>query len=115
MKLAEVRDILEAEVIWGEEYIDKEIKTACASDLLSDVLAFIKSGSLLLTGLKNIQTVRTADMVDIVAICFVRGKRPDDETLALAKEKGIPLLSTRYLMYESSGRLFKNGLSGCFK
>jgi hypothetical protein len=54
-------------------------------------------------------------MVDIVAICFVRGKRPDDETLALAKEKGIPLLSTHYLMYESSGRLFKNGLSGCFE
>ena len=115
MKLEEVRDILEAEVIWGIDYLDQEVKTACASDLLSDVLSFIKSGSLLLTGLTNVQTIRTADMVDIVAICFVRGKRPDDETIELAREKSIPLLSTRRLMYESSGKLFSRGLHGCLE
>nr|HID58862.1 hypothetical protein [Desulfobacterales bacterium] len=113
MKLEEVRDILEAEVVWGSEYLCQEIEMACGSDLLSDVLAFTKAGTLLLTGLINPQVIRTAEMVDISAICFVRGKKPEKSTMELAKEKKIPLLCTKFPMYESCGKLYRNGLAGC--
>ena len=76
MNLKGIRDILEAEVLYGDEYLDNEVATISASDLLSDVLAFTKPGSLLLTGLINPQVIRTAEVVEISAICFVRGKRP---------------------------------------
>ena len=81
--------------------------------LLLCVMAFTKAGSLLLTGLANLQVIRTAEMVDICAICFVRGKKPEKETIELAEEKGIPLLSTDLPMYEACGRLYENGLLGC--
>ncbi len=113
MTLEELRDILEAEVLWGNDYLCKEIKMASGSDLLSDVLAFTEAGALLLTGLINPQVIRTAEMVDICAICFVRGKKPEKPTIELAKEKNIPLLCTRLPMYESCGRLYRNGLAGC--
>jgi len=113
MTLAEVKEILKAEVIIGADNLDMEIKMACGCDLMSDVLAFIKSGSLLLTGLTNTQVIRTAEMADIAAICFVRGKKPYEETISLAKSKGLPLLVTQLPMFESCGRLYKNGLSGC--
>ena len=112
MKLEEVRDILEAEVIVGGNYLDREIIMACGSDLMSDVLTFIKPGALLLTGLTNSQAVRTAEIAEIIAICFVRGKKPQEDTIKLAREKGLPLLATRFSMYVSSGRLYKNGLPG---
>jgi predicted transcriptional regulator len=80
---------------------------------MSDVLAFTKAGSLLLTGLTNPQVVRTAEMADIVAICFTRGKKPDEGTIRLAKSKGLPLLTTRLPMFESCGRLYKSGVVGC--
>ena len=86
---------------------------ACGSDLMSDVLAFIKPDSLLLTGLTNSQTIRTAEIAEIRAICFVRGKRPQPESVELAREKGIPLLCTKLPMYESCGRLYRGGLLGC--
>ncbi len=113
MRLREIRDILEAEVIAGSEHLNKEIRMACGSDLMSDVLAFIKSDSLLLTGLTNSQVVRTAEMAEVSTICFVRGKKPQRETIRLAIEKEIPLLATKFSMYESCGRLCKAGLSGC--
>jgi len=113
VKLQELRDTLEAEVLWGNDYLCKEIKMASGSDLLSDVLAFTKGGALLLTGLINPQVIRTAEMVDICAICFVRGKKPEKATIELAKEKNIPLLCTKLPMYESCGKLYKNGLNGC--
>jgi predicted transcriptional regulator len=113
MKLEQVKEVLEAEVLVGAESLDIDITMACGADLLSDVLAFTKSGSLLLTGLTHPQVIRTAEIAEIKAICFVRGKRPPDETIGLAKEKGVPLLCTSLLMYESCGRLYGSDLPGC--
>ncbi len=110
MKLEEVRDILETEVLCGDDCLGKEIEMAYGSDLMSDVLTFVKSGSLLLTGLTNAQVVRTAEMAEIGAICFVSNKRPQEETIILANEKKIPLLATKLFMYECCGRLYKKGL-----
>ncbi len=92
MKLQQVKEILAAEVLVGEESLDLDITMACGADLLSDVLAFTKSESLLLTGLTHPQVIRTAEIAEIKAVCFVRGKRPPDETIDLAKEISIPLL-----------------------
>ena len=108
--LEELKDILDGEILFGGELLSVEIKTVFGSDLMSDVLTFIKPGSLLLTGLTNPQVVRTAEMSDIVLICFVCGKRPQEETINLAREKNIPLLMTDLSMYESCGRLFEKGL-----
>jgi predicted transcriptional regulator len=113
MILEQIRDILEAEVIVGEKCLGLEIKMACGADLLSDVLAFTKSESLLLIGLTHSQVIRTAEVAEVKAVCFVRGKRPPDETIELAKKRNIPLLCTSLLMYESCGRLYNNGLPGC--
>jgi predicted transcriptional regulator len=113
MKLNDIERILGAEVIAGTELMQEDIKMACGSDLMSDVLAFVKSGSLLLTGLTNPQVVRTAEMADLRAICFVRGKKPDQETIDLATSKDIPLLTTPLPMFESCGRLYREGLPGC--
>ena len=113
MKLARVQDVLEAELLVGKENLDLEVKMACGADLLSDVLAFVKSGSLLLTGLTNLQTIRTAEIAEIRAICFVRGKRPPTEVVELAEKRGIPLLRTSLPMYEACGRLYNCGLPGC--
>lgn len=112
MKLKEIKNILEAEMLYGDEYLNKEIKVAYGSDLMSDVLTFVKSGSLLLTGLTNAQVIRTAEMAEIVAVCFVNGKKPQQETIELAREKNIPLLATKLFMYECCGRLHKKDLSG---
>lgn len=113
MRLEKIKQILEAELIVGAEDLQKEVKMACGSDLMSDVLAFIKSDSILLTGLVNPQCVRTAEVAGIIAICFARGKKPPEDTKRLAEEKKIVLLSTDLLMYESCGRLYKAGLPGC--
>jgi predicted transcriptional regulator len=82
------------------------------SDLMSDVLAFVELDSLLLTGSTNLQVVRTAEIADVAGICIVRGKQPQEETVKLADEKKIPLLVTKLSMYESCGRLYKEGLPG---
>ncbi len=113
MTLEEVRRILEAELLVGQESLDLELKMACGADLLSDVLAFTKSGSLLLTGLTHPQVIRTTEVAEIRAICFVRGKRPLAETIELAKKKGVPVLCTALPMYEACGRLHERGLPGC--
>lgn len=113
MTLDDVRRILEAEVIVGEDLLTEDVVMACGSDLMSDVLSFVKSEAILLTGLTNPQVVRTAEMADLVAICFVRGKKPLQETTDLAKSKGIPLLTTPLPMFESCGRLWREGLVGC--
>lgn len=112
MKLRTIIDILEAEVLTenDESELDIDVHTACGSDMMSDVLAFVKDQGLLLTGLVNPQVVRTAEMVDIVVIAFVRGKRPDDMTVDLAKQKGIILLGTNDKMYQACGKLYDGGL-----
>lgn len=113
MKLREVRQALRAQVAWDIDFAgfeDHEATTCQASDLISDILSLRGPGSLLLTGLTNTQVIRTAEILDFVAICFVRGKRPQEETVRLAEEKGIPLLVTPLSMYESSGLLYTLGL-----
>ncbi|BER92151.1 MAG: hypothetical protein PWP60_819 [Candidatus Atribacteria bacterium] len=113
MTLREIKEILDAEVLAGEEFLDQEPVSACGSDLLSDVLAFTKERSVLLTGLTNAQVIRTAEMSDLVGIIFVRGKKPDSATIELANIKKIPLLATKLPMYEACGRLYMKGLKGC--
>ncbi len=112
MTLREIQRILKAEVLAGEESLDLEVNAACGSDLMSDVLAFTKQGSLLLTGLTNAQAIRTAEIADIKAIVFVRGKRPNKETIKLAESKNMPILATRLPMFESCGKLYENGMIG---
>lgn len=114
MKLKKVMQILQAEVICGEKSLNTEVKMACGCDLMSHVLAFIKhEKTFLLTGLTTPQAIYIADAVNIKAICFVRGKRPMDETIELAQERNMVLLFTNLPMYESCGRLYKEGLIGC--
>jgi predicted transcriptional regulator len=115
MTLKERKEILNAEVLVGGEYLDSEVRDAFAADLLSDVLAFAKEGTLLITGITNPQVIRTAEMLELMGIVFVRGKRPDGDAIKLAQMKKVPLLSTRYIMFETCGRLFKNGVKGCIE
>jgi len=115
LTLNEVKIILDADVIVGEEHLDLEVKTAFGADLMSDVLAFAKAGSLLLTGLTNSQIIRTANILDIAAIILVRGKKPSTETINLAKELKIPLLTTKYILFETAGRLYAKGIVGCLE
>ncbi|HUT01419.1 MAG TPA: DRTGG domain-containing protein [Phycisphaerae bacterium] len=113
MNLAEAQGILEAEVIVGSHLEEIQVRMACGADLMSDVLAFTKKDALLLTGLTNAQVVRTGEMAEIAAICFVRGKRPSEETISLAEENGVPLLASPLPMFEGCGRLYRAGLRGC--
>jgi predicted transcriptional regulator len=113
--LKEVKEILDAEVFVGHDQLEMEVRTAFGADLMSDVLAFAKSGSLLLTGLTNPQIVRTSDVLDIAAIIIVRGKRPLPETIQLAEELRIPILSTKYILFETAGRLYEKGIVGCLE
>ena len=110
--LGEVTAISNEEIVKTER-LDREVIMACGCDLMSDVLSYIKSDSFLLTGLTNPQVVRTAEMAGITAICFVRGKKPQRETIDLAIEKDIPLMFTRFSMFEACGRLYNEGLRGC--
>lgn len=112
MTVKDVKIILDANIICGEEYLEKEVHTACGADMMSDVLAFSKNQSVLLTGLCNPQVVRTAEMMDIVCIVFVRGKNPDEGIISLAKERGIVLLITKHRMFSACGLLYEQGLRG---
>ncbi|HHO75905.1 MAG TPA: hypothetical protein ENN05_05700 [Deltaproteobacteria bacterium] len=112
MTLAEIKNILNADVIVGEDLLSMEVEAGFAADLMSDVLAFAKEGSILLTGLTNPLVIRTAETLDLRAIIFVRGKRPSDDAVKLAREKQIALLGTRYILFESCGRLFNAGMRG---
>jgi len=115
MTLEEVRRILEAELVVGANLEKINVEICCGADLMSDVLAFSKRGALLLSGLTNPQVVRTSEMADVLAICFVRGKKPPEETVKLAANSGLPLLATRLPMFEACGRLYQSGLGGCFE
>ncbi len=112
MTIGDIKNILGCKVICCEERLDAEINTACGSDMMSDVLAFVKDQSCLLTGLVNPQVVRTADMMDMHCVIFVRGKMPDESMIELARERGITLMSTGYRMFTACGKLWENGLRG---
>jgi predicted transcriptional regulator len=110
MKLTEVKDILEAEIIDGHDMLDLEVSSGAASDLMSDLLRNPREGALLLTGLTSVQAIRTTIIAEMAAVVFVRGKRPDPEVCEYAREHNLPLLSTPLNMYSSCGRLFSRGL-----
>ncbi len=112
MKISTIRELLDAAVIIGEDMLDEHVYSACGSDMMSDVLAYVKDQAVLLTGLVNTQVVRTAEMMDMRCIVFVRSKQPTPEIVALAEESGIVLLATPKRMYEACGILYSNGLVG---
>ncbi|NOY82019.1 MAG: hypothetical protein GXP31_13565 [Kiritimatiellaeota bacterium] len=113
MTVADVKAALDAEII-GAGDPETVVLRACACDLLSDVLRCVtREKAILLTNLTHLQTVRVAEMVDAAAVCYMRGKRPGDDVIRLAEEKGMVLLTTKMTSYEASGQLCRLGLSGC--
>ena len=115
MKLREVQKLLEARVLVGEEFLDRQIETCCGSDMMSDVLAFTKRNTLLCTGLTNMQVVRTADMTELSGLVFVRGKVPDQEIVEAAAEDMLPVLVTEHTLFDACGILYAAGIRGCSK
>ena len=112
MKISEIRDLLDAELLTGEDCSDREVFSACGSDMMSDVLAYVKDQAVLLTGLVNPQVIRTAEMMDMRCIVFVRRKVPTEEMTELAKDAGIVLIKTDLRMFEACGILYSAGLRG---
>ncbi|MBN1948706.1 MAG: transcriptional regulator [Candidatus Cloacimonetes bacterium] len=113
MRLQEITAALEAEVLTSNPDPDLEVTCAFGSDLISDILMCTKEPTLLLTGLTNPQVIRLADMIDLFGIVFVRGKKPPREIIEMAEERGLPLISTRFTLYRSSGILYNLGLRSC--
>lgn len=112
MKIRKIAELLQADVLCCDERLDEEVYAACGSDMMSDVLAFVKEQAVLLTGLVNPQVVRTAEMMDMKVIVFVRGKVPGDAILDLARELDIVVLKTELEMFTSCGKLYQAGLRG---
>ena len=112
MKISELKEILNAELICGEDLLDNEVFTACGSDMMSDVLAYVKEQAVLLSGLVNPQVVRTAEMMDMHCIIFVRGKRPTLDMIEMAEDRDMVMLCTDLEMFTACGLLYKNGLKG---
>ena len=112
MKVNDIKEILGAEVICRADLLETPVNAACGSDMMSDVLAYVKDQAVLVTGLVNTQVIRTAEMMDMVCIVFVRSKCPTEEMVALARESGMVLLKTDKRMYEACGKLYANGLCG---
>ena len=110
MTIKEISNRLNARIITGEQYADREVKCGFASDLMSDVLTLDTEGLLLITGLANIQTIRTAEMADISCILFVRAKKTTPTMISIAKENNIVLLECQYSMYKAIGILNNMGL-----
>lgn len=112
MKLNEIKNVLNAELLTNDDSLELDVNFVFGSDLMSDVLSLVVGETMLLTGLVNIQAVRTAEMKDIKCVVFVRGKVPEQYVIELAMEKGICLMSTKYIMFTSCGILYKYGLKG---
>lgn len=112
MKISQMQELLEARVLCCEENIDRHVYSACGCDLMSDVLAFVKDQAVLLTGLVNPQVIRTAEMMDMICIVFVRSKVPTQEMIDLARESGIVLMVSDKRLYEACGLLYQSGLVG---
>ncbi len=112
MKIEEIIRILDAELLTSTDTTFIDIFSACGADLMSDVMAYVKENVLLLTGLVNPQVIRTAEMMDIKAVMFVRGKTPGQDIIDLAEEKGIIIMKTKNPLFISCGKLYKSGLTG---
>ena len=110
MTVKEIAAVLKAQWLCCEEEGDRTVLNAFASDMMSDVLAYVQEDTLLLTGLVNSQSIRTAEMLDLPCVVFVRGKNPHRDAIERAQEMGMPALSTQYTMFESCGRLYAAGL-----
>ncbi len=108
MTIGKVIELLDAEPLTASTDPDREIETICGSDMMSDVLAYIKKDALLLTGLTNPQVIRTAELLDIICICFVRGKSPTDDMIEMAEDCGVSVLRTDLRMYEACGKLYQD-------
>ena len=112
MKISKIQELLNAEILCGEDLMDREVESACGSDMMSDVLAYVKDQAVLLTGLVNPQVIRTAVMMDMVCIVFVRSKTPSEDMIELARTNGMVMMRTTKRMYEACGKLYANGLVG---
>ena len=112
MKISQMQELLEARVLCCEENVNRHVYSACGCDLMSDVLAFVKDQAVLLTGLVNPQVIRTAEMMDMICVVFVRSKVPTPEMIELARESGIVLMVSDKRLYEACGLLYSNGLVG---
>jgi predicted transcriptional regulator len=110
MKIREVVALLDAKVFGNKQMLENEVEFAFSSDLMSDVLTVKTQNVLLLTGLANIQSLRTAEMSDVINVIYVRGKRITDDMKELAEENGILLMECNYSMYKASGILYKAGI-----
>ena len=110
MKISTIREIVDADVVCGEEYLEDEVHSACGSDMMSDVLAYVKDQAVLLTGLCNPQVIRTAEMMDMKCVVFVRSKCPSEEMIRLARECDLVVMKTNKRMYEACGKLYYRGL-----
>ena len=111
MNLQDVQKLLNATVHTGQEFLDRTVETCCGSDLMSDVLAYAKDQVVLITGLLNAQVIRTALMMDMNCIIFVRSKTPDQNMIDLAREHEIVVMATDKTMYAACGILYSNGLA----
>lgn len=112
MTLSKVKELLNADVLCGEEFLDTHVCAACGSDMMSDVLAFVKEQAVLLTGLVNAQVIRTAEMMDMRCVIFVRSKKPSPEMVELAAASEIVVMTTDFRLFEACGTLYMNGLDG---
>jgi predicted transcriptional regulator len=112
MKLLEIKDLLQCEVLSGEDDLLMDVHQVVASDGMSEILAFAKSRELMITGLTNIQSIRTADIAGVCAVVYCRGKRPDKKVIEFARQKRIPVLVTKMVMFDICGILYNKGLKG---
>ena len=110
MKIREIAELAKADVLACGELLDTEVISACGSDMMSDVLAFVKDQGLLITGLVNTQVIRTAEMMDMRCVVFVRGKKPTQDIIDMARDCGIVVLTSDLRMYLACGLLYANGL-----
>ena len=112
MKLSEIRDILDAEVLVGEDQMDESVFGGGGADIMDDMLSAVAKGSVFMTGLNSEQVIRTSKIAEVSAVVFVRGRIPDEDVLKLAESYNLPILTTKYSMFVASGRLYMNGLRG---
>ena len=111
MKISKIKELLDAELLCGEEHLESDVTSACCSDMMSDVLAYVKDQGVLITGLINPQVIRTANMMDMYCVVFVRSKTPTDEMIDLAKECGIVIMRSDKRAFEACGILYTAGIA----
>ena len=112
MTIKDMADILSAKVLIGADKLDIPVHTACCSDLMSDVLAFVDEKTVLITGLTNPHVVRTSEMLDLKCLVFARGKIPAEDILESAEEQGLAVLATKLTAFTACGMLYEHGLRG---